>query len=55
MAPMTVCIARRKLLGPDSLLHEGLLIIPYAMADYATTFATVPLEDVLRAMVPVTK
>jgi predicted GH43/DUF377 family glycosyl hydrolase len=38
-----------------AILHEGLLIIPYAMADYATTFATVPLEDVLRAMVPVTK
>ena len=29
------------------------LIIPYAMADYASTFATVPLDDVLNAMVMV--
>jgi predicted GH43/DUF377 family glycosyl hydrolase len=27
------------------------LIIPYAMSDYASTFATVPLDDVLGAMV----
>ena len=33
-----------------SLVHEGRLIIPYAMSDYATTFATVPLEEVLAAM-----
>ena len=32
------------------LLHEGLLVIPYSMSDYATTFATVPLDDVLAAM-----
>jgi predicted GH43/DUF377 family glycosyl hydrolase len=31
-------------------VHNGLLIIPYAMADYATTFATVPLKQVLDAM-----
>jgi predicted GH43/DUF377 family glycosyl hydrolase len=33
-----------------SLVHGGLLVIPYAMSDYATTFATVPLQDVLAAM-----
>ena len=26
------------------------LVIPYAMSDYASTFATVPLDDVLNAM-----
>ncbi len=38
-----------------AVLHEGLLIIPYAMADYATTFAVVELQELLRSMVPVTK
>jgi len=33
-----------------SLLHGRQLIIPYAMSDYATTFATLPLDEVLRAM-----
>ena len=33
-----------------SLLHGRQLVIPYAMSDYATTFATVALEDVLAAM-----
>ena len=33
-----------------SLLHERQLIIPYAMSDYATTFATLPLDEVLGAM-----
>ncbi|HEU0010088.1 MAG TPA: glycoside hydrolase family 130 protein [Verrucomicrobiae bacterium] len=33
-----------------SLLHGRTLIIPYAMSDYATTFATVPIEEVLAAM-----
>jgi predicted GH43/DUF377 family glycosyl hydrolase len=31
-------------------LHGRELIIPYAMADYASTFATVPLDDVRNAM-----
>lgn len=31
-------------------VHGGELVIPYAMADYASTFATVPLADVLGAM-----
>jgi predicted GH43/DUF377 family glycosyl hydrolase len=33
-----------------SLLHGKLLVIPYAMSDYATTFATVPVDDLLGAM-----
>ena len=33
-----------------SLLHDRQLIIPYGMSDYATTFATVPLDEVLGAM-----
>jgi predicted GH43/DUF377 family glycosyl hydrolase len=36
-----------------ALLHDGLLVVPYSMSDYATTFATVPLADVLAAMTPV--
>ena len=33
-----------------SLVHGGQLIIPYGISDYATTFATIPLEQVLAAM-----
>ena len=33
-----------------SLVHQGRLIIPYAMSDYATTFATVPVAEVIAAM-----
>jgi predicted GH43/DUF377 family glycosyl hydrolase len=33
-----------------SLVHGGQLIIPYGMSDYATTFATIPLSEVLAAM-----
>jgi predicted GH43/DUF377 family glycosyl hydrolase len=33
-----------------ALVHNGELIIPYAMADHATGFATVPLDEVLSAM-----
>ena len=36
-----------------AVVHEGLLVIPYSMSDYATTFATVPLADVLDALEPV--
>ena len=32
------------------LLHNGELIIPYGLADHATSFATVALEEVLAAM-----
>jgi predicted GH43/DUF377 family glycosyl hydrolase len=33
-----------------SILHEGTLVIPYSMSDYATSFATVPLAELLDAM-----
>ncbi len=33
-----------------SLLHDRQLVIPYAMSDYATTFATLSLDEVLSAM-----
>jgi predicted GH43/DUF377 family glycosyl hydrolase len=33
-----------------ALIHNGDLIIPYGLADHATGFATVPLEEVLAAM-----
>jgi predicted GH43/DUF377 family glycosyl hydrolase len=33
-----------------SLVHQGQLVIPYAVSDYATSFATVPLSEVLNAM-----
>jgi len=33
-----------------SLVHGGLLVIPYGISDYATTFATLPLAQVLAAM-----
>ena len=33
-----------------TLLHAGQVILPYAMSDYATNFATVSLDDVLAAM-----
>src|SRR5690606_36633134 len=31
-------------------IHNDELIIPYAMSDYASTFATVPLADLLHAI-----
>ena len=36
-----------------SLCMAGSLIIPYGISDYATTFATMPLDQVLAAMEPV--
>lgn len=36
-----------------AVVNNGQLIIPYAMSDYATTFGTVPLDQLLSAMVPV--
>jgi predicted GH43/DUF377 family glycosyl hydrolase len=33
-----------------ALLHDGELIIPYGVSDYATRFATVQLDEVLAAM-----
>ena len=37
-----------------ALVHNGVLIMPYGLADHATGFATVPLNDLLAAMEPVT-
>jgi predicted GH43/DUF377 family glycosyl hydrolase len=33
-----------------ALVHNGVLIVPYGLADHATSFATVPLDEVLAAM-----
>jgi predicted GH43/DUF377 family glycosyl hydrolase len=33
-----------------SLVHNGQLVIPYGISDYATTFASMPLDQVLGAM-----
>jgi predicted GH43/DUF377 family glycosyl hydrolase len=33
-----------------SLVHAGILILPYAMSDSASSFATVPLAELLNAM-----
>ncbi len=34
-----------------SVIHNGHLVLPYAMSDYATTFATVPVDELLTAMI----
>jgi predicted GH43/DUF377 family glycosyl hydrolase len=36
-----------------ALVHNGLLILPYAMSDSASSFATIALDEVLKAMEPV--
>jgi len=33
-----------------ALVHNGVLIVPYGLADHATSFATIPLGEVLAAM-----
>jgi len=33
-----------------ALIHNGQLILPYAMSDFATNFATVSVEEILAAM-----
>ena len=59
---------RRPLLTPDeseregyvpnvvyscgAMVHNGILVLPYAMSDTASSFATVPMEDLLDAMEP---
>jgi hypothetical protein len=30
-----------------SIIHNGSLIVPYAMSDYASTYATVDLNELL--------
>ncbi|QEF97368.1 Beta-1,4-mannooligosaccharide phosphorylase [Stieleria maiorica] len=34
-----------------SVIHNGHLVLPYAMSDYATTFATVPVDKLLSSMI----
>jgi predicted GH43/DUF377 family glycosyl hydrolase len=34
-----------------AVIHAGRLVIPYSMSDYVTSFATVDLDDLLRALV----
>ncbi|KAA1259193.1 hypothetical protein LF1_17220 [Rubripirellula obstinata] len=34
----------------DLPVHQDYLIIPYAMSDYATTFATIGMKELLSAM-----
>jgi len=38
-----------------SLVHAGQLILPYAMSDTASSFATVPLADLLAEMKPISR
>jgi predicted GH43/DUF377 family glycosyl hydrolase len=33
-----------------AIIHNGDLIIPYAMADYSSTFATVSLEELFKKL-----
>lgn len=35
-----------------AVVHNGQLIVPYAMSDYATTFGTIPLDQLISAMAP---
>jgi predicted GH43/DUF377 family glycosyl hydrolase len=35
-----------------AIVHSGQLLIPYGMADHATGFATVAVDDLLAAMSP---
>lgn len=35
-----------------SIIHNNELVIPYAMSDTASTYATVPLDDLLEQLVP---
>jgi predicted GH43/DUF377 family glycosyl hydrolase len=34
-----------------SLLHQGEVVIPYGISDTASTYATVPLDELLDALV----
>ena len=34
-----------------SVIHNGHLVLPYAMSDYATTFATIPIDELLSSMI----
>ena len=34
-----------------SVIHNGHLVLPYAMSDFATTFATVPMDELISTMI----
>jgi predicted GH43/DUF377 family glycosyl hydrolase len=34
-----------------ALVHNGMLIVPYGLADHATGFATVALDELLAGMI----
>ncbi|WP_436714644.1 glycoside hydrolase family 130 protein [Roseiconus lacunae] len=34
-----------------SVIHNGHLVLPYAMSDYATTFATISIDELLSSMI----
>ena len=36
-----------------AVVHEGQLVLPYAMSDYASTFATISMDELLAAIEPV--
>jgi predicted GH43/DUF377 family glycosyl hydrolase len=33
-----------------SIIHNGSLILPYAVSDYASSYATVQLEELIKAL-----
>jgi predicted GH43/DUF377 family glycosyl hydrolase len=33
-----------------AMIHEGQVFIPYAVSDYASSFASVPLDKLLKAL-----
>ena len=35
-----------------AVVHNGQLILPYAMSDYATTFGTIPIDQLISTMEP---
>ena len=34
-----------------AIVHNGILVLPYAMSDYASTFATIPVKELLEALI----
>jgi predicted GH43/DUF377 family glycosyl hydrolase len=36
-----------------AMAHRGMLVIPYAMSDYASGVATIKMDEVLEAMEPI--
>jgi predicted GH43/DUF377 family glycosyl hydrolase len=38
------------LYSSGAIVHNGILVLPYAMSDYASTFATVQLKELLEML-----